>query len=216
MSLKDFLKDYGTLVGSSLGFVFAVLALYVKYLFDNKTNYWTTQKKLKKLAALIGKHKVPKRLTTLKNFTGFKEPEITEDPHQTVDDVNAKSIQIFNNKLKFSRTYISKIEDDVLKYASTEMIEAFFRINEHLEILTLNVSEYLNLKKEYDELVEGVLIEGRNTDETLKNQHVKITSQYLVLTFSVDRLHALLHRDSFIRRLRRFIFLKLFLCSSED
>lgn len=47
--MKDFLKDYGTLVGSFVGFIFAVAAMFVKYMFDKRTSLNTLNDKIKKV-----------------------------------------------------------------------------------------------------------------------------------------------------------------------
>jgi hypothetical protein len=51
--MKDFLKDYGTLIGPVFAFTLGVFAIYIKFYADRQLDNWRSRKKLGKLILLI-------------------------------------------------------------------------------------------------------------------------------------------------------------------
>ena len=59
IGMKEFLKDYGTLIGPLFAFALGSVAIMIKFYLDRKLDYWTTNKKIKKLVSLIKYVKPP-------------------------------------------------------------------------------------------------------------------------------------------------------------
>src|SRR5260221_12863163 len=107
--MKEFLKNYGTLIGPLLAFTLGAIALYIKFYIDRQVESWRSKKKMKKLIQLILASKPP-----LKYY-----PNKAKDGLFHADEArNLTNLSIFYKRLEVVLAYIETIENDILTNCS--------------------------------------------------------------------------------------------------
>lgn len=141
--MKDFLKDYGTLIGPSLAFMLGILAIYIKYLVDHKIEKTKSKRKLDALIKLIIESKPPPKFY----------PEVSKEGFIHTDQArNLTNISIFLRKITLVLVVIEKIENDVLINCSIPKIQQFNYIKFITSYLHENLLEIQDKKVEHDYL----------------------------------------------------------------
>jgi hypothetical protein len=117
--MKEYIKDYGSLIGPITAFLLGVLALYVKYSIDRKLDEWKSRKRLKKLFELI-KHSAP---------PSHYHPNKPKDGLIHANEArNITNLSNFNHRLTVLSMFIEKIANDVMVHSTLGEVQQFHRI----------------------------------------------------------------------------------------
>jgi hypothetical protein len=111
---KEFLKDYGTLIGPVLAFGLGVVAILIKFYLDRWLEKWKTEKRIKKLIGLIKSSPPPKTYFPNKSQSGFIHADEAR---------NLTNLSIFLKKIEVIESVIDKIEESVLTNSSNIRIQ---------------------------------------------------------------------------------------------
>lgn len=114
--MKEFLKDYGTLIGPTFAFGLGVLAIYIKFWSDRQLESWKSKKKMKKLIELILDSKPPKKYYPLKSKDGLLHADQAR---------NLTNLSIFYKRIEIVKSFIDSIEKDILTNCSVSKIQQF-------------------------------------------------------------------------------------------
>jgi len=114
--MKEFLKDYGTLIGPTLAFGLGVLAIFIKFWSDRQLESWKSKKKMKKLIKLILESKPPKKYYPLKSKDGFLHADQAR---------NLTNLSIFYKRIEIVKSFIDSIEEDILTNCNVSKIQQF-------------------------------------------------------------------------------------------
>ncbi|WP_207494505.1 hypothetical protein [Aridibaculum aurantiacum] len=176
--MKEILKDYGTLVGSFLGFTFAVLAMYIKYIFDWKTSKWTTDRKLIELRRLI-KHS-GFTTTPIYVHNNKSTSHMLQFPNVPIVTVNPTPIKYYIRKVDKVLSFMGKIEDDVLKFPSHKTIDYFY----DLKLLGTHVRNGLSQLLKDKEMIESSneQIQRLDAEEIFETYYRSATELYFSCT----------------------------------
>ncbi|WP_421978906.1 hypothetical protein [Roseivirga seohaensis] len=153
--MKEFLKDYGTLIGPTLAFSLGVIALLIKFHFDKQFDKWKANRQVKKLFELIKESQPPNKYFPKKSDDNFLHADEAR---------NLTNLSIFLKKMEVIESFILKIEGAVLANCSNLKIQQVT----DLKFISKYSIKYLNdIKKnknepnrKMDELDYNVVIEG--------------------------------------------------------
>lgn len=136
--MKDFLKDYGTLIGPVFAFILGVLAIYLKFYTDRQLAKWRSKRKMKKLIQLIFDCRPP--IGALPVF----HPGVKADLSNVIK--NARNYSIFKKRLKVVTGYIDSSENDILTDGTVTNIQYFHEIKVKWSFLLKRINEKEELK----------------------------------------------------------------------
>ena len=135
---KEFLKDYGTLVGPAIAFGLGVLAVFIKFYLDRWLDKWKTEKRIKKLIGLIKNSPPPKTYFPNKSAYGFISANEAR---------NLLNITIFLKKIEVIESFIEKIEESVLTNSSNIRIQQITDLKFIVRYYKKDLAELKNYRK---------------------------------------------------------------------
>lgn len=139
--MKEFLKDYGTLIGPLMAFTLGVIALYIKFYIDRQVESWRSRKKMRKLIQLILSSKPPRKYY----------PQTAKDGLFHADQArNLTNLSIFYKRLEVLLSYTVTVENDILTNCSVAEIQQFHDLKFILKYLSKDVEEARNNSAFYD------------------------------------------------------------------
>ena len=187
--MKEFLKDYGTLVGSFLGFTFAVLAMFVKNLYDKRTSLTTLNDKIRKLKKMLEEVDSPQWLNhyDVENTMKQSERKFLQSMNTTL---NLDFIETSKSQLEIPLNFIDKLEDEVLKYHPNDKIKVYYEVKNKVNGLKRLMSETIDEIKSKSEIHNKVA--GLDYEEDFEGTVIMynsfIETEYKELTTVVEKL----------------------------
>lgn len=130
--MKDFLKEYGTLIGPLVAFALGIIALLIKFYIDRKLEVWKSNKKIDKLISLIKDSQPPNRYWPEKGDGSF--------PHAH-EARNLTNVSMYSKKIKVIESFINKIEDDVLTNCSNLKVQQVTDLKFIVQYLKRDIEE---------------------------------------------------------------------------
>ena len=135
---KEFLKDYGTLIGPILAFGLGVFAILIKFYLDKWLEKWKTEKRIKKLIGLIKNSPPPKTYFPHKSESDFI---------QANEARNLTNLSIFLKKIEIIESFIDRIEESVLTNSSYIRIQQLTDIKFIVQYYKKDLSELKKYRK---------------------------------------------------------------------
>ncbi|WP_291149274.1 hypothetical protein [Flavobacterium sp. UBA7680] len=133
--MKDFLKDYGTLIGPLIAFTLGVIALYIKFYIDRQVENWKSKKKMAKLIKIIQSSKPPLKYYPLKSKDRFFHADQAR---------NLTNVSIFYKRLEVILAFMGTVENDILTNCSVIEIQQFHDLKFIVTHLATDVNKAKN------------------------------------------------------------------------
>ena len=130
--MKEFLKNYGTLVGPLFAFTLGVIALYIKFYIDRQVENWRSKKKMRKLIQIVLASRPPLKYYSQKSQEGFLHADQAR---------NLTNLSIFYKRLEVILTFIETVESDILTNCSVAEIQQFYDLKFIVGYLNRDVEE---------------------------------------------------------------------------
>ena len=153
--MKDFLKDYGTLIGPTFAFILGVIAIYIKFYSDRQLDKWKSKRKLTKLIALIRDSKPPSKYYPKKSKDGFLHADQAR---------NLTNASIFLKKVKVLNSFIDTVENDILTNCTVLEIQQFTDIKFIVAYLSADIEKFRNNIKDKGKIEETSTIDWNEND----------------------------------------------------
>lgn len=139
--MKDFLKNYGVLIGPLLAFTLGVIAIYIKFYIDRQVENWRSRKKMRKLIEIIQASQPPLKYYPLKSNNGFIHADQAR---------NLTNLSIFTKRLEVILSYIETVENNILTDCSVNEIQQFHDLKFIVVYMSKNVSELRDKSSLFD------------------------------------------------------------------
>ncbi|HAT4163652.1 TPA: hypothetical protein I9135_003004 [Clostridium perfringens] len=156
--MKEFLKDYGSLVGPTLAFIFSLLTILIKDSIDLYVKNRNMIIKIKKLNSLI--------------------INLGIDNSDYYEDISLEKINDLNRKIIYLKKYIDRILDEIEIYLSLDTIADLENTKNLLKILETEINEALTNQKLDDYIIKKIKIISHLLTLKIRVELINIKSRW--------------------------------------